>query len=64
MFTHPGRGVDGYTEGKMNPAGNYMDMQWFSWPELYPFIRAANLAIANLTLNESGFDTDLVQSSY
>ena len=27
VFTHPGRGLDGYTEGKMNPAGGYMDMQ-------------------------------------
>ena len=36
-FTHPGRGVDGYTEGKMNPSGGYMDMQWFSWTQLYPY---------------------------
>lgn len=56
VFTHPGRGVDGYTEGKMNPAGNFMDMQWFSWPELYPFIRGANLAIQKLPENEAGFD--------
>lgn len=56
VFTHPGRGVDGYTEGKMNPAGNFMDMQWFSWPELYPFIRGANLAIQRLPDNEAGFD--------
>lgn len=56
VFTHPGRGVDGYTEGKMNPAGNFMDMQWFSWPELYPFIRQANIAIARLTENEADFD--------
>ncbi len=60
VFTHPGRGVDGYTEGKMNPAGNYMDMQWFSWDELYPFIRAANIAIARLTANEYGFDQGFV----
>ena len=56
VFTHPGRGVDGYTEGKMNPAGNFMDMQWFSWPQLYPFIRSANIAIQRLTENEAGFD--------
>lgn len=56
VFTHPGRGVDGYTEGKMNPAGNFMDMQWFSWPELYPFIRGANVAIQRLQENEAGFD--------
>ena len=60
VFTHPGRGVDGYTEGKMNPAGNFMDMQWFSWPELYPFIRSANNAIQKLTLNEAGMEAGLV----
>lgn len=60
VFTHPGRGVDGYTEGKMNPAGNYMDMQWFSWPNLYPFIRSSNIAIEKLTANESDFDPALV----
>ncbi len=58
VFTHPGRGVDGYTEGKMNPAGNYMDMQWFSWSQLYPFIRGANIAIQRLSANEAGFDQD------
>ncbi|WP_149274134.1 RagB/SusD family nutrient uptake outer membrane protein [Pareuzebyella sediminis] len=56
VFTHPGRGVDGYTEGKMNPAGNYMEMWWMDWPSLYPFIRSANIAIARLTENEAGFD--------
>lgn len=60
VFTHPGRGVDGYTEGKMNPAGNYMDMQWFSWPNLYPFIRSSNIAIEKLSANESGFESALV----
>ncbi len=60
VFTHPGRGVDGYTEGKMNPAGNYMDMQWFSWNQLYPFIRSANIAIQRLTANEAGFNDDFV----
>ncbi len=60
LFTHPGRGVDGYTEGKMNPAGNFMDMQWFSWPQLYPFIRSANIAISKLTENEGGFDAAFV----
>ena len=57
VFTHPGRGVDGYTESKMNPAGSYMDMQWFSWTQIYPFIRGANLAILKLTENEAGFDS-------
>ncbi len=56
VFTHPGRGVDGYTEGKMNPAGSYMDMQWMSWEQLYPFIRGANVAIERLGLNEMEFD--------
>jgi len=60
VFTHPGRGVDGYTEGKMNPAGNYMQMQWMDWISLYPFIRGANVAIEQLTANESGFDQALV----
>lgn len=58
VFTHPGRGVDGYTEGKMNPSGAYMDMQWFSWNQLYPFIRSANIAIQRLTANEAGFPED------
>lgn len=61
VFTHPGRGVDGYTEGKMNPAGNFMDMQWFSWPQLYPFIRNANIAIQRLQENEAGFDPGTLQ---
>jgi len=56
VFTHPGRGVDGYTEGKMNPAGSFMDMQWMSWPQLYPFIRGANIAIEKLQENEMEFD--------
>ncbi len=60
VFTHPGRGVDGYTEGKMNPAGNYMVMWWMDWPSLYPFIRSANVAIKRLTENEAGFDQALV----
>jgi len=60
VFTHPGRGVDGYTEGKMNPSGSYMDMQWFSWSQLYPFIRSANIAIQRLTANEAGFNEDFV----
>ena len=60
VFTHPGRGVDGYTEGKMNPSGSYMDMQWFSWDEVYPFIRSANIAIQRLTANEAGFSEDFV----
>lgn len=61
VFTHPGRGVDGYTEGKMNPAGGFMDMQWLSWNQLYPFIRSANIAIQRLTANEADFDAAFVQ---
>src|SRR5210317_15752 len=60
VFTHPGRGVDGYTEGKMNPSGGYMDMQWMSWTQLYPFIRSSNIAIKQLTENEAGLDQDFV----
>lgn len=57
VFTHPGRGVDGYTEGKMSPDyGTFMDMQWMSWPQLYPFIRNANIAIVRLPENLPGFD--------
>ena len=59
VFTHPGRGVDGYTEGKMNPAGSFMDMQWMSWQRLYPFVRGANLAIKNIELNLMEFDEGL-----
>ena len=59
--THPGRGVDGYTEAKMNPSGGYMDMQWFSWTQLYPFIRNSNIAIQKLTANEGGLDAGLTR---
>lgn len=56
VFTHPGRGVDGYTEGKMTAAGNYLTRDWLdNWERLYSFIRGANLAIANLPANEAGF---------
>ena len=61
VFTHPGRGVDGYTEGKMNPAGGYMDMQWMSWTQLYPFIRSSNIAIQKLTANEGGLEAGLTK---
>jgi len=60
VFTHPGRGVDGYTEGKMNPSGSFMDMQWFSWNSIYPFIRSANIAIKQLEANEAGFSESFV----
>lgn len=45
----------------MNPAGNYMDMQWLSWNQLYPFVRSANIAIAQLTANEGGLNADLAK---
>lgn len=60
VFTHPGRGVDGYTEGKMNEAGNFLELQWFNWPDIYPFIRGANIAIEKLTANEAEFDQEFV----
>src|SRR5210317_133146 len=53
--------TDGYTEGKMNPSGGYMDMQWFSWTQLYPFIRSANIAIQKLTDNEGGLEAGLTK---
>ena len=61
VFTHPGRGVDGYTEGKMTAAGNYLTRDWLdNWGALYSFIRGANLAIARLSANEAGFDQAFV----
>ncbi|MCL6267879.1 RagB/SusD family nutrient uptake outer membrane protein [Flagellimonas myxillae] len=61
VFTHPGRGVDGYTEGKMTAGGNYMTRNWLdNWGALYSFIRGANLAITRLTANEAGFDQAFV----
>ena len=56
VFTHPGRGVDGYTEGKMTPdPSTFLDRDWMSWPDLYPFVRGANIAISRLPDNEAGF---------
>lgn len=61
VFTHPGRGVDGYTEGKMTAAGNYLTRDWLdNWGALYSFIRGANLAISRLSANEAGFDQGFV----
>mgnify|MGYP001394446898 CR=1 FL=1 len=45
----------------MNPAGGYMDMQWMSWTQLYPFIRSANIAIQKLTANEGGLEAGLTK---
>jgi len=61
VFTHPGRGVDGYTEGKMNPSGSYIDFQWFSRSQIYPFIRSSNIAIKQLTTNEGGLEAGLAK---
>lgn len=49
IFTHPGRGITTITEARSNPA----DPGWISgtieWNSMYGRIRAANLAIQNLT---------------
>jgi len=57
VFTHPGRGVDGYTEGKMTPdPTTFLSRDWLDWSELYPFVRGANIAISKLPENLAGFD--------
>jgi hypothetical protein len=57
VFTHPGRGVDGYTEGKMTPdISTFLQRDWLHWPNLYSFVRGANIAISKLQENEAGFD--------
>jgi hypothetical protein len=38
-----------------------MDMQWFSWTQLYPYIRSANIAIQKLTENEGGLNASLTK---
>ncbi|MDI1323908.1 MAG: RagB/SusD family nutrient uptake outer membrane protein [Algoriphagus sp.] len=49
MFTHPGRGITTITEGRSNPA----DIGWvnntITWPAMFNRIRAANIAIEQLT---------------
>lgn len=49
MFTHPGRGITTITEGRSNPA----DIGWvnntINWPAMFNRIRAANIAIEQLT---------------
>ena len=61
VFTHPGRGVDGYTEGKMNSAGNYKKMEWMDWDDLYPFIRGANIAIQKLTTDKENWGKEFTE---
>ncbi len=49
LFTHPGRGINTFTESRSNPA----DIGWvnntYEWGAMYTRIRACNLAIENLT---------------
>ncbi len=49
LFTHPGRGINTFTEARSNPA----DIGWvnntYEWGAMYSRIRACNLAIENLT---------------
>ncbi|WP_420154456.1 RagB/SusD family nutrient uptake outer membrane protein [Siphonobacter sp.] len=49
LFTHPGRGINTFTEARSNPA----DIGWvnntYEWGAMYTRIRACNLAIENLT---------------
>jgi hypothetical protein len=49
IFTHPGRNITTITESRSNPA----DIGWISstraWQQMYSRIRAANLAIKNLS---------------
>lgn len=49
LFTHPGRGINTFTEARSNPA----DIGWvnntYEWGAMYRRIRACNLAIENLT---------------
>ncbi|PQA54074.1 RagB/SusD family nutrient uptake outer membrane protein [Siphonobacter curvatus] len=49
LFTHPGRGINTFTEARSNPA----DIGWvnntYAWGDMYTRIRACNLAIENLT---------------
>lgn len=59
-FTHPGRGITTITESRSNPA----DIGWvngtLSWQQMYLRIRAANIAISNLTKPAAGFSQTLV----
>ncbi|MDR6196766.1 RagB/SusD family nutrient uptake outer membrane protein [Siphonobacter sp. SORGH_AS_0500] len=49
LFTHPGRGINTFTEARSNPA----DIGWinntYEWGAMYSRIRACNLAIENLS---------------
>lgn len=54
MFTHPGRGITTITEARSNPADPGWINGTLSWSNMFSYIRAANVAIENLT--EPGFD--------
>lgn len=49
MFTHPGRGINTITESRSNAADQGMIKDTYGWGPLYGRIRAANIAIKNLT---------------
>ncbi|PRY37114.1 putative outer membrane starch-binding protein [Spirosoma oryzae] len=49
IFTHPGRGITTITEARSNPADPGWVNGTIDWNNMYLRIRAANLAIQNLT---------------
>ncbi len=49
IFTHPGRGITTITEARSNPADPGWINETIDWNNMYLRIRAANLAIQNLT---------------
>jgi hypothetical protein len=49
IFTHPGRNITTITEARSNPADPGWINETIDWNQMYLRIRAANLAIQNLT---------------
>ena len=49
MFTHTGRGITTITESRSNPADNGWVNYTHAWANMYRGIRAANIAIRNLS---------------
>jgi hypothetical protein len=49
IFTHPGRNITTITEARSNPADAGWINETIDWNQMYLRIRAANLAIQNLT---------------
>jgi hypothetical protein len=49
MFTHTGRGITTITESRTNPADNGWVNYSHEWGNMYRGIRAANIAIKNLS---------------